>query len=160
MRSRGRALFPWMLIVIPAAMAGFWLASESAAQNRSESAKLPRPVVNTHVLMERFQEPLFEALSQAVKQEPRERMQWRALEQNAIRAAEIANLTAIREVPPADRNAWLQLCAVNQSSAQELAAAAKATNYESTKKAWGRFVEACNACHKRFEPEHAPILEP
>jgi hypothetical protein len=152
-------LFPLMLAIVPAGVLAAWLATESSAQNR-ERAKLPRPVVNTHVLMERFQEPLFEALSQAVKQEPADRMQWRALEQNAIRAAEIANLTAIREVPADDRNAWLQLCEASQSSAQELAAAAKSADYDSTRKAWGRFVEACNACHKRFEPEHAPVLEP
>ena len=138
-----------------------WLAvSESPAGNQEPAAMLPRPVVNAHVLMERFHEPLYEQLHKALQQEPADRNAWRAVEHNAIRLAEVANLTAIREVKPEQRDQWLHLSAENQQNGLDLAAAAKRMNFESAQGAWRSVIESCNACHRKFEPEHAPTLEP
>ena len=146
-----------LLLVIPIC----WFAvSESPAGYQKTAAKLPRPVVNAHVLMERFHEPLYEQLHTALQQQPADRNAWRAVEQNAIRLAEVANLTAIREVKPEQREEWLRLSGENQQSALDLAAAAKRMNIESTRVAWRSVIESCNACHGNFDPEHAPTLEP
>lgn len=138
-----------------------WLAlPESPAGNQETAPTLPRPVVNAHVLMERFHEPLYEQLHEALQREPADRNAWRAIEQNAIRLAEVANLTAIREVKPEQRQEWLGLSGESQKTALELASAVRERNLEAARGAWRSVVRSCNACHQKFAPEKAPALEP
>ncbi len=141
-----------------AGVAGVWLHSASEAKLKEEK-KLPRPVVNTHVLMERFHEDYYEALHEAIKQEPADRAGWRAIEHNAVRVAEASNLVAIREVPAEKKEKWLQLTAMNQQAAMDLYAAARAKKFEDAKKAYAAVIESCNACHKQMDPDEAPILK-
>lgn len=143
------------------AFAALWLAvAESPAGNQEATAKLPRPVVNSHVLMERFHEPLYEQLHEALQQEPADRNAWRAVEQNAIRLAEVANLTAIREVKPEQHGEWLRLSGESQQPAMDLAAAARGRDLQKARGSWRAVIESCNACHQKFAPEKAPMLEP
>lgn len=128
--------------------------------NEQESADLPRPVVNTHVLMERFHEDYYEALQAAVTEEPADAPEWKVIEHNAVRVAEAANLVAIREVEETNRPAWIKLTRANQQAAVALYEAAQARNFDDVGQAYARVIESCNACHKQMAADEAPVLEP
>lgn len=125
-----------------------------------EPEDLPAPVVDTHRLMELFNEPLYQALKGALKEEPAEDEAWGAIGDNAYRTAEVMNLVVIQS--PDDERAveWRGYPAVIRRSALNLAAAAENQDIEAARAAFAQVIHSCNACHDAFAPGHAPTLEP
>ena len=149
-----------MVLGVLAGAAGVWVHSSSQA-NLPDETKLPQPVVNTHVLMERFHEEYYKALRERVKTEPTDVAGWKVIEHNAVRIAEASNLVAIREVDDEGRAAWLKHAAGNQQAAMRLYAAARGKKFADVGPAYGAVIESCNACHKQHDNEdEAPMLEP
>ena len=158
-------------VVLLIAGSAMWSGAVSYAQENQEgetadragsSEQLPQPVVGTHELMELFNEPLYKQLKQAMQEEPTGDEQWSAIEHHGFRAAELANLVAIRggEHAEAEPEEWREYSAGLQQAGRELAEAAKTQDFQATQRAYRNLIDRCNACHSHFEPDHAPNLEP
>lgn len=149
--------------ILPAAIA-FLLFSASAvvafryteAQEREAGPALPRPVMDTHDLMNLFNKPLYQQLKQKMQQEPSDEPQWKKIADRGWQAAEVANLVALRE----DQPQWRQLSARLQQAGVGLAEAAKAGDIQATRQAYSHLIERCNACHRTVAADHAPQLMP
>ena len=147
--------------LIGAAAAWGVVATGSADEIPKQAARaLPRPVVNAHELMEVFHEPYFEFLKEAMQQEPADAKGWRTLKRRGIQAAELANLTALRDVEAEHREEWASLTRDAQQAGLDLAHAAAAKDWAQTQQAYQALVRNCNDCHQRTAPDKAPELEP
>lgn len=123
-------------------------------------AEVPRPILSTHELMELFNEPLYHELKELVEAEPSDRKGWTRIRDEGLRAAEIVNLVAIRELSEGQEQQWQQLTQEAQSAALDLASAAKRQDWKSTTAAYRSLIKNCNDCHQAIAPDHAPELEP
>jgi hypothetical protein len=121
---------------------------------------LPRPIVDTHELMEMFNEPLYHKLKDLVGSQPTDKKGWAQIQEEALRAAEIVNLVAIRERAEGQEQKWQRLTKEAQVAALKLADAAKGRNWKSTTSAYRSLILNCNDCHQAIAPDHAPELEP
>lgn len=120
--------------------------------------KLPAAVVDTHELMELFNEPLYEDLKAAMASEPKEKKGWSTIKHEGIRAAEIANLIALRKSDDAAK--WDPLARDAQQTALDLVHAATAEDWKKTQAAYTGLIKNCNDCHQAFGGDRAPELEP
>ena len=80
------------------------------------------------------------------------------LPSDGYRAAEIANLIAMRK-PAENGEAWLALAVEAQKVGVELGDAAKKQDWPAAQAAYKAIIKNCNACHQKFEPDHAPMVE-
>ena len=128
-------------------------------QRPRPGGELPSPVVDTHHLMELFNQELYKLLKQEMQREPADSEAWKTIRNRGLQAAEVANLVAIRDRAEGD-NRWQRLSGGVQRAGIGLAEAAKAENFERTRQAYRQLIESCNACHQTMAPEHAPTLEP
>ena len=132
---------------------------EPAKGERPAKADLPTPVVDTHHLMELFNQPLYRSLREQLATAPTGADEWKKVQADARRVAEVANLIAIRK-KAAEHKDWKQHAARVQQAGRELAAAAEKREYPAARLAYIGLVQSCNACHKAAAPDHAPTLEP
>ena len=121
-------------------------------------AKLPAPIVDTHELMELFNEPLYKHLKADMANEPADDKAWSHIKHHGIEAAEIANLIAIRKSD--DVAKWDPLARDAQQSGIDLARAAGSHDWNKTKSAYASLIKNCNDCHTAFGKGKAPQLEP
>lgn len=126
---------------------------------QQERARLPMPVVDTHHLMELFNQELYQLLRQEMERGPSGDKWWETVHDRGLQAAEVANLVAIRERGDNDPR-WTRFSAQLQQAGKSLAEAAETQNLERTREAWRGLVQRCNACHSTMAPEHAPELKP
>jgi hypothetical protein len=131
-------------------------ASKQADQPRRPE-KFPGQVVSTHQLMELFNKPVYKALSESLQSEPQGEKSWDKVEQNSIRAAEVANLIALREAAGKFPE-WNDHAMAVQESALQVAQSAKARSYSAARTAFVGMVRNCNSCHQATKPDHAPRL--
>jgi hypothetical protein len=149
----------WALLLV-AALAAAPLALLLAADEAPPAGNPPHPVVGTHELMELFGEPLYDFLKAEVdKTETRDAKGWNALRDRGLQTAEVANLIALRQQEE-NRAKWIEHCAAMQQAGLKLAEVAKAKNTEQIRPAYLGIIQSCNACHKDFDPDHAPEIEP
>ena len=133
---------------------------EHVQRPSQRQAALPRPVVSTHELMELFNEPLYHELQELVQTEPADRKGWGQIRDEGLRAAEIVNLVAVREMAEGQERRWQQLTQEAQAAALELAGAAKRQDWQATTSAYRSLIKNCNDCHQSIAPDHAPELKP
>jgi hypothetical protein len=119
--------------------------------------KLPTAVVDTHELMELFNEPLYKHLKADMETEPADKKAWNHLKHHGIEAAEIANLIAIRKVDDAAK--WDPLARGAQQAGLDFARAAGSQDWAKTKSTYQAHINNCNECHKAFGKEKAPQLK-
>lgn len=161
--------WPRIRLAVGLGLVGGWLAlwpavpdaaggAEESKQDRA-GGRLPAPVVDTHHLMELFNQELYDLLRNEMQREPSGDEWWETIHSRGLRAAEVANLVAIRDRGGNDPR-WMRLSAHVQQAGKELAEAAESQNLQRTQEAWRGLVESCNACHRTMAPEHAPQLEP
>jgi hypothetical protein len=138
-----------------------WLLQATGDETQAPAAgKPPHPVVDTHELMELFAEPLYDYLKQEVdKTGDRDKEAWSTLRDRGLQTAEFANLIALREQVD-NRDQWIEQCAKVQQAGLKLAEVAKAQKAQEVRSAYLGIIASCNACHKGFDPEHAPQIEP
>lgn len=118
---------------------------------------LPRPVVNTHELMELFNRPLYEFLKQEMQREAGTE-KWDTIADRGYQAAEVANLVSIRTREQPEK--WDKLAMELQKAGLNLAKAAQSENRTNVQQAYRNLIQNCNNCHNTMAPEHAPQLEP
>ena len=174
MSTRKRELAVRPALVVLALVSIAWLVSaqerrapqaEQAAPRTkapaAESRHLPRPVVDTHHLMELFNQPLYDLLHQEVQRvdQPQEKT-WETIGDRGLQAAEVANLISMRQYKNADQNQWRELASHLQQAGIDLAEAAKEQNAGRVKTAYVELIGRCNACHNTMAPERAPDLKP
>ena len=122
--------------------------------------RLPAPIVDTHELMEVFNEPLYEHLKADMAKQPADAKAWGHIKDHGIEAAEIANLIAIRQRPEVDPQRWDKLARDAQQTGIDLAHAAAAKDWSRTQAAYRALIKNCNDCHTAYGGDHAPQLEP
>jgi hypothetical protein len=148
--------------ILPAVMIGLIALAVTAAdpepQTFKASAKLPHAVVDTHELMEIFTESLHKDLQAKMAKQPATPREWKVLGRDGYRAAEIANLIAMRK-PEENGEEWLALAVEAQKIGVELGEATKKEDWPAAKAAYQSLIKNCNACHQKFEPDHAPKVE-
>jgi hypothetical protein len=131
----------------------------ASAQDKPRAESIPQPVLDAHHLMELFNEPIYHTLRDELAKEPSGEKGWKTVESEAKRAAEVANLIAIRK-EAAEHKDWKKHAGQVQQSAQELAAAAAKKDFDAARKSYVAMIGHCNTCHQSTEPKHAPKLEP
>jgi hypothetical protein len=129
----------------------------SAQESRQDP--LPKPVVNTHELMELFNEPLYKELQTALSQDSLDEKQWKSVEESGYKLAEVANLIAIRE-EAAEHPRWESMAVDIQQLGYELAKIAGKQELPAAREQFNAIVQNCNDCHMRTARDHAPELEP
>lgn len=148
--------------ILPAVMIAFIALAVAAADVEPEafkaSDKLPHAVVDTHELMEIFTESLHKDLQAKMAKQPATPREWKVLGRDGYRAAEIANLIAMRK-PKENGAEWLALAVEAQKVGVELGDATKKQDWPAAQAAYKAIVKNCNACHQKFEPDHAPKVE-
>ncbi len=148
--------------VLPVVMIGLVALAVTAADPEPQafkaSAKLPHAVVDTHELMEIFTDSLHKDLQAKMAKQPDTPRAWKVLGRDGYRAAEIANLIAMRK-PAENGEEWLALAVEAQKVGVELGDATKAQDWPAAQAAYKAIIKNCNACHQKFEPDHAPKVE-
>jgi hypothetical protein len=155
-----------LLVAVSSALmiaVAFWGPGSADGHNDRESGardgkSLPRPIVDTHHLMELFNQPLYKNLKQQMQQEPAQQQQWDTLHQRGLQAAEVMNLVAIRDRDDATQSDWLRHARTAQETGLQLAEAAESRNWNATQQAYQGLIRNCNGCHQQIAPDHAPQL--
>ena len=127
---------------------------------RRSHAELPQPVVDTHDLMELFNQPLFKYLKEAMKQEPSGDEGWSTLQERGLQAAEVMNLVAMRDGREAQHANWKKHVRTAYKAGLQLNESAKARDWQKTQAAYQRLVRNCNECHQDVASDHAPQIKP
>ena len=130
-------------------------ASEPGAKPQA----LPRPLVDTHDLMNLFNKPVYQFLKEAMQEQPADENGWRTIQERGLQVAEVMNLVAIREASEKVPQ-WKQAAAAVQDSGLQLAEAGRSQNWQAATTAYRGVIEGCNNCHQRVAPQKAPVLRP
>lgn len=155
--SARRLLISVAFLAAPLWMLSPTISSQETPSNRADSQRLPNPIVGTHEFMELFNEPLYKSLRSSLDDEPSGN-EWKKIEGDAYRTAEVANLIALRDMAK-EFPEWSQHAQGVQRAALQLVEAAKQNEYSASRKAFASLVESCNSCHRATKPGHAPQLD-
>lgn len=147
-----------MTIAVALSLAGGYMATVHAQDAAAPQPAL-EPILNSHQLMEAFFEKVHESLSDTMKAEPQDARGWKTIRSGANSIAELSNLVLIRKEYD-DLKTWYDMTTAMKSIALELAKAAEEKNFATASDRYKALVESCNACHKKFEPETGPVIEP
>jgi len=165
--SKGRMLIPAVLtalLLTVAAIAALSMPgrqeSVQAAQAPGGARRLPAPVMEVKQVMDLFMKPWYMDMKKDLKEKPDGNEAWKDIEEDALQAAEFANLIAIRKVPQSAEAALQKHAAELQNAGLALSKAAKSKNYDQTRKDWTNLVHACNGCHKELAADKGPQLQP
>ncbi|MCA9108434.1 MAG: hypothetical protein KDA52_00685 [Planctomycetaceae bacterium] len=134
-------------------------AAEEEPSHRGDGT-LPQPVVDTHHLMELFNQPVYKYLKEAMHEEPSDDDGWSTLQDRGLQAAEVMNLVAIRNDEESDHPSWEKHLRSAQQAGLELSEAAKSMDWEGTRQAYQALIRNCNDCHQDVAPDHAPQVTP
>ncbi len=132
--------------------------TESTAKAAS-ARELPKPILDTHHLMELFNEQVYIYMQEAMKEQPSDSEGWNTIAERGLQAAEVMNLVAIRKSANEHEN-WKQLTSETQQAALDLTAAAQTKNFDKTQAAYRGLIQSCNNCHQKIAPDEAPKLQP
>ena len=138
-------------------LSGSYASIAQDSTNPDQSNAMPHPLVNTHELMELFNEPLYKSLQKTLRSTPQDD-QWDSVQEDAMRLAEVANLISIRDRSD-QQPRWNTLAKGLQESAQRLAVAADGKDYESSRAIYMATIKQCNQCHQEIEPGAAPQID-
>lgn len=153
-RSRPLAMILVTAVGVSSGMVQHGLGQSPAAP------QLPRPVLDVPGLMNAFNRPLYGRLQTLMRQELAQESQWNQLQYEGLRAAEVANLIVLRQVPAEAVPTVVTHAAEMQEAGLALAQAGHARNAAQAHQAYRRLVQSCNACHQAIAPEAVPRLAP
>ncbi|SRR6056297_3011496 len=152
-----------VLLLFIGGLALFWTQSADSMQTSENQAKpsdsLPTPILNTHDLMEAFNQPYYRSLKQEMSEEAQTEKKWESIAQRGLQAAEIANLVAIRDTDH-DEKKWRQYSVDLQEAGKRLSQAAKSRDFAATSEAYRGLLQSCNQCHTELAGPHAPRIQP
>ena len=152
-----------MTKLLPALMIGLIALAAAFADGKGDfkaSSDLPHAVVDTHELMEIFNESLYKDLQEKMAKAPENAGDWKLLKRQGYRAAEVANLVAMRNPEGKHAKLWRELTAQAQKAGVELADAAGKEDWAAAQTAYKGIITNCNACHQQVDPDHAPMIMP
>lgn len=128
---------------------------------RAEAAEAAiAPVMNTDRLMKVFADPIALTLKEAMKEAPTTPKGWRIIQDQGDAAAEVANLTMLRQGEHEDTPEWKQYALLMHQAGVALAEAAGKRDFAEVTAKYQGLVQSCNECHKKFEPDIAPEIIP
>lgn len=119
-----------------------------------------KPLVDTHEFMEHMVEGTFATLKQRLNEKPADAKAWRSVRDTSLLLGESGNLLLIRKPDDADTTEWSKLSIALRESGDTLSKAAKAKDYDASRKAYLALVHACNACHTKYGDDDEPKIEP
>lgn len=132
---------------------------ETARRTTAQQSRLPRPILDTHQLMELFNKQLYMLLKQEMDNiDAGGDKKFQAIRDRGLQAAEMANLVALRPREK-DQGQWQQLSLDLQQAGLDLAKAAEGQRKQQVTSAYQNLIQKCNDCHKQTAPDHAPTLE-
>jgi hypothetical protein len=138
--------------------AGF--AAWQAEGVRAEDGAI-EPLVSGYELMEIFFEPYMEQLKESVAAEPDKRRGWQDIYKQALALGEASTLNLSRnDQDYMGTPEWKDLTLASRALTVEVAEAAKNQDFAAVTAKYQALVQSCNACHTKFEPDTAPVLEP
>ena len=150
-------LFPAVLVVLICLVAVF---ADGGKGDFQASKDLPHAVVDTHELMEIFNESLYKDLQAKMEKKPETARDWKLLMRQGYRAAEVANLVAMRNPEGKHQKTWQELTVQAQKAGVDLAEAAKKQDWAAAQSAYQVVIKNCNVCHQTVDPDHAPMIAP
>lgn len=162
--TRLRRMSPAVVVILGAGAvlaAALWPGPDRRGEASEQPARqrLPQPLVDTHDLMELFNQPLYEFLKETMEEQPTTQEQWDTVRERGLQAAEVANLVAIRE-NAAKMPEWTERSAALQRAGLALAEAGKNENWQAAQSAYRNLIQSCNDCHQNVAPNEAPMLRP
>lgn len=152
-----------MTKLLPAVLIGLICLAAAFADGKGDfkaSSDLPHAVVDTHELMEIFNEALYKDLKEKLAKKPENARDWKLLMRQGYRAAEVANLVAMRNPEGEHQKLWQELTVQSQKAGVDLAEAAKKQDWPAAQSAYQAVIKNCNACHQQVDPDHAPMIMP
>ena len=118
------------------------------------------PIMKTERLMKVFADPITEKLKEATKEAPAAPKGWRVIQDQGEAAAEVANLTMMREGEHENTPEWDQYAEKMKTAGLALADAAAKKDFADVQAKYQVLVQSCNECHKKYEPDTAPEILP
>jgi hypothetical protein len=118
------------------------------------------PLVDTHEFMEHVVEGTFATLKQGLSEKPADTKAWRTVRDTSLLLGESGNLLLIRKPDDADASHWSKLAIALRESGDTLSKAAKAKDYDASRKAYLALVHTCNACHSEYGDDGEPKIMP
>lgn len=158
-RQRNQLLIAGIAIAAACVTATQPRAAEKKSTHHQDD-QLPHPIVDTHHLMELFNQPVYMYLREAMQDEPSDDEGWSTLKDRGLQAAEVMNLVALRDGKETEHANWDKHVRTAQQAGLKLNEAAKAKNWENTQQAYQLLVKNCNDCHQDVAPDHAPQVMP
>jgi cytochrome c556 len=119
-----------------------------------------KPLVDTHEFMEHIVEGTFDMLKKGLSAKPADAKAWRSVRDMSLILGESGNLLLIRKPDDADAADWSKLAISLRESGDALSKAAKAKDYDATRKAYLVLVQSCNACHIKYGDDGEPKIMP
>lgn len=135
-----------------------WVSTETPRVEAAEAGITP--VMNTERLMKVFADPIVATLKEAMKEAPATPKGWRVIQDQGDAAAEVANLTMLRQGEHEDTPEWKQYALLMHQAGVALAEAAGKRDFAEVTAKYQGLVQSCNECHKKFEPDIAPEILP
>jgi hypothetical protein len=119
-----------------------------------------KPLVDTHEFMEHVIEGTFATLKAGLTEKPADAKAWRSVRDASLLLGESGNLLMIRKPDDADAADWSKLSIALRESGDDLSKAAKAKDYDASRKAYLVLVHACNTCHTKYGDDGEPKIVP
>jgi hypothetical protein len=135
-----------------------WVSGNTSRVEAAETGIAP--VMNTERLMKVFADPIAVTLKEAMKEAPATPKGWRIIQDQGDAAAEVANLTMLRQGEHEETPEWKQYALMMHQAGVALAEAAGKRDFAEVTAKYQGLVQSCNECHKKFEPDTAPEIIP
>lgn len=116
---------------------------------KPESASKFAPVGNLQHLMEYINEPIFQSLSSALQNQPRDEETWAEVKSAALILSETSGLVAKRGKTVTDED-WQSSSLLVHTEGTKLYLAAHKKDYDSAKKYLKSMRGGCSKCHESF----------
>jgi len=114
----------------------------------------PTLIVPVDTNMHDFMEGMFQApyrrLKEALANEPKDNIGWKAIRSDLLILAEGSNLLALRKSEK-DQARWNELSVASKQAGELAFKAAKLKNFAETRKSYEAMLVHCNECHKVFD---------
>lgn len=143
---------------IVAGFLGVYVSEESGpvrADDADAGPAAPEPVEDDmHEFMEYVFQPTYLRLKASMAEEPADNQAWKAIKSDSLILAEGGNLLLVRP-PEEEADSWNAHAVAVRELGGELYAAAKAKDYEASRRHYTAMLIQCNRCHDDFaEGEH------
>ncbi len=133
------------------------LNAEKPQESKEDKFK---PVDNMHHFMEYISKPSYMELRKILAKEKVSRGEWKKVKQHSLILSETSKLVSERGPADKDQNAeWKKLAFETYQQGAALYKAAGSRKLEVAVKHYGAMMDACNQCHKKFDPKNHQLAK-